>query len=82
MKLREDLMIEVGKFRHDLALMWSQTGGSLKAESRALTPVNMENQQAIMKKWNKKWGDHMHKPVIIGQDLDKNTIILALQKCQ
>lgn len=50
MKLREDLMIEVGKFRDDQALMWSQTGGSLKAESRALTPVNIENQQSIMKK--------------------------------
>lgn len=93
MKLREDLMIEVGKFRHDQTLMWSQAGGSLKADpygrwwvsvpmkERALTPVNIENQQSIMKKWNKKWDDHMHKPVIIEQDLDKNTIILALQKC-
>ncbi|UXP30779.1 GTP-binding protein [Reichenbachiella agarivorans] len=79
--------------RPDKALMWSQAGGSLKAEpygrwwaavplkERALNEAYMENQQDIMKKWDKKWGDRMNELVIIGQDLDKEAIAGALKKC-
>lgn len=79
--------------RPDQALMWSQAGGSLKADpygrwwatvsmkERALNQAYMENQQAIMKKWDKKWGDRMNELVIIGQDLDKASITSDLDHC-
>jgi len=79
--------------RPDQALLWSQAGGSLKAEpygrwwaavpmkERAINQAYMENQQAIMKKWDKQWGDRMNELVIIGQDLDKEEITAALKKC-
>lgn len=79
--------------RPDQALMWSQAGGSLKAErygrwwaaismkERALNLSYMENQPAIMKKWDKKWGDRINELVIIGQDMDKEQITSALEHC-
>lgn len=79
--------------RPDQALMWSQAGGSLKAEpygrwwaavpytERALNAAYMENQSEIMKKWDKKWGDRMNELVIIGQDLDQAAITENLRKC-
>ncbi|MBL3658832.1 GTP-binding protein [Fulvivirga sediminis] len=79
--------------RPDHALLWSQAGGSLKAEiygrwwasvplkERAMNPAYMENQEAIMAKWNKKWGDRMNELVIIGQDLDEKAISAQLFDC-
>ncbi|UXX78810.1 GTP-binding protein [Reichenbachiella carrageenanivorans] len=79
--------------RPDQALMWSQAGGSLKADpygrwwasvpmkERAQNQAYMENQQVIMKKWDEKWGDRMNELVIIGQDMDEKSITDALKKC-
>lgn len=75
------------------ALLWSQAGGSLKAESfgiwwaaysereRRNNPSFVENKRLIMEKWNPKYGDRMNELVIIGQDLDEKTITKELQAC-
>jgi len=79
--------------RPEQALMWSQAGGSLKAEvygrwwaavplkERALNPLYMENQELIMQKWDKKFGDRKNELVIIGQDLDEEKIKNELTGC-
>ncbi len=79
--------------RPDQALLWSQAGGSLKAErygrwwasvplkERVHNPSYMENQDTIMKKWDKKYGDRMNEIVIIGQKLDEQKIIKELKAC-
>lgn len=79
--------------RQENAILWSQAGGSLKAEiygrwwasvpmkQRAMNPAYMENQDHIQEKWNKKWGDRMNELVLIGQDMDKEKITTDLDKC-
>ncbi len=79
--------------RPNQALMWSQAGGSLKAESygrrwasvplneKATNPYYMENQEDIMKKWDKKYGDRMNEIVIIGQELNEEKITNELKDC-
>lgn len=79
--------------RSGQALLWSQAGGSLKAEpygrwwasvpmkERAMNPAYMENQDLIMEKWDKQWGDRMNELVIIGVDLDKEAITIELENC-
>lgn len=75
------------------ALLWSQAGGSLKAEvygrwwaalsykERAINPDYIEHQDAIMQKWDKKWGDRKTELVLIGQHMDKEVIRKALDVC-
>jgi G3E family GTPase len=79
--------------RPENVLMWSQAGGSLKAEvygrwwasvpfkERALNPSYMEFQDEIMKKWDKEWGDRMTELVLIGQLMDEEKITKELQAC-
>lgn len=79
--------------RPDHALLWSQAGGSSKAEvygkwwatvsmkDRANSKAFMENQDIIQKKWNKTWGDRLNELVIIGQELDKEKVTAELQAC-
>lgn len=79
--------------RPDNAILWSQAGGSLKAEiygrwwasvpmkQRALSESYLENQDAIQKKWDKQWGDRMTELVLIGQDMDKEKIVSDLDSC-
>ncbi|GAA5022217.1 GTP-binding protein [Marivirga lumbricoides] len=79
--------------RPDNALMWSQAGGSLRAEiygrwwaavpfkERAMNPSYMEFQDQIMEKWDKVWGDRMTEIVLIGQALDHEKIKQDLNKC-
>ncbi len=79
--------------RPDKAILWSQAGGSLKAEiygrwwasvpmkERAMSQAYIENQALIQEKWDKKWGDRMNELVFIGQDMDKEKIIADLNDC-
>ena len=79
--------------RPDEALLWSQAGGSSKAEvygkwwaslslsQRANSEAYLENQHHIQKKWNKIWGDRLNELVIIGQNLDKEKVTQELEAC-
>lgn len=79
--------------RGDDALLWSQAGGSSKAElygkwwasvplaARLKHPVYLENKAALQKKWHATWGDRLNELVIIGQDLDIDRIKQELTHC-
>lgn len=79
--------------RPEQALMWSQAGGSLKAEpygrwwasvpmrERALNEAYMENQELIMQNWDKQFGDRNNELVIIGQELDQEQLSKELETC-
>jgi len=79
--------------RPDQVLLWSQAGGSTKAEvygkwwasvplkERAKSAAYMENQDFIQKKWDKTWGDRLNELVIIGQHLDKEKVTRELEDC-
>jgi G3E family GTPase len=79
--------------RPDKAILWSQAGGSLKAEiygrwwadiptlERETNPIFIESQEQIMEKWDSKWGDRLIELVFIGQNLDKEQITADLNNC-
>lgn len=79
--------------RFDVAVSWSQAGGSLKAEpvgvwwasmpftKRINFPAFLEIQDRIEQTWDKRFGDRMNELVIIGQDLDETRIKNELGKC-
>lgn len=48
---------------------------------RAMYPSFAENQEFIESKWDKTWGDRQNEMVFIGQDLDKEQMLLHLEKC-
>ena len=79
--------------RPDNAVLWSQAGGSLKADiygrwwasvpvkQRAMSEAYMEHQDYLQQKWDKQWGDRLNELVFIGQDMDKDQILADLEKC-
>lgn len=79
--------------RPDFALLWSQAGGSVRAEpygkwwasvpmrERAKNVAYMENQDHIQRKWHRTWGDRQNEIVIIGKDLDKQLVTQRLNEC-
>ncbi len=79
--------------RSDKAILWSQAGGSLKAEiygrwwasvplkQRAMSQAYIENQEEIQSKWDEKWGDRMNELVFIGQDMDQGSITADMDAC-
>lgn len=79
--------------RPDEVLLWSQAGGSSRAEvygkwwasmplsQRAQRDDYLENQDEIQKKWDKTWGDRINELVIIGQHMDASKIEKELERC-
>jgi G3E family GTPase len=79
--------------RPNEAILWSQAGGSSKAEpygkwwastsmaQRAASADYLENQEEIMKKWDRDFGDRINELVIIGTDLKREVIEQELSSC-
>lgn len=79
--------------RKDVAISWSQAGGSVKAEQAGVWWASMpyakritflsyvENQTYIESKWDKVFGDRVNELVIIGQDLIVKDIEQELGNC-
>lgn len=75
------------------ALVWSQAGGSLRADSAGVWWSSMpfdkrtqymafiENQQHIEAGWDKTYGDRKNEIVFIGQDMDEALIKQELDDC-
>ncbi len=79
--------------RPEQALVWSQAGGSLRADSagiwwssmpyekRIRYAVFVENQKIIELGWDKTFGDRKNEIVFIGQDMDEAKIRTDLDNC-
>ncbi len=79
--------------RPEQALVWSQAGGSLRADSAGVWWSSMpfekriryvafvENQRQIEADWDGTFGDRKNEIVFIGQDLDEENIRSALDAC-
>lgn len=79
--------------RPEQALVWSQAGGSLKAdpagvwwssmplESRLQYPAFVENQVEIDSEWHSTFGDRKNEIVFIGLELNKEQITSELNLC-
>ena len=75
------------------ALVWSQAGGSLRADSagvwwssmtmteRMRYMVYVENQDHIESGWDETFGDRKNEIVFIGQDMDEEKIRKGLDAC-
>lgn len=75
------------------ALNFSQAGGSSRLEragvwwcsmpfnERMRYPSFVHNQTIIEERWNKQWGDRINELVFIGQDIDKQKMIVDMEKC-
>ena len=79
--------------RPDSALVWSQAGGSLRAEPAGIWWDSMSklernqhasfqtNEEYIMSRWDKDYGDRINEIVFIGQDMAKEEILQELDDC-
>lgn len=75
------------------AILWSQAGGSSKAEmygkwwasmslaQRVARADFMNNQETLLKKWDRELGDRMNEIVMIGTDLSAEQVTVLLTKC-
>ena len=79
--------------RPDDALNFSQAGAVSRVESAGVWWCSMafkeriryaayvNNKDIIEGRWSRQWGDRMNELVFIGQDLDKERMIVDLQQC-
>lgn len=79
--------------RPDKAINWSQAGGSINAEpagvwwdslsklERNQHPAFQANEERIMSRWTKAFGDRMNELVFIGQNFDKDELYEELESC-
>ena len=79
--------------RPDQALVWSQAGGSLKADGAGVWWASMnfekrmqhlsfvQNQKEIESDWDKNFGDRKNELVFIGQKMDEQFIRKELDYC-
>lgn len=79
--------------RKDEALLLSQAGGSIVVErigswwasfpttERNQHPSFQANEEYIMGRWDKMWGDRMNEIVFIGQDMDEKKIRQEMEYC-
>ena len=79
--------------RSSQALLWSSAGGSCKADSAGVWWASMtfsqrinnasfnENKDQIELDWDALYGDRKIELVFIGQHLDKEGMIVQLNKC-
>ncbi|NRB50251.1 MAG: GTP-binding protein [Saprospiraceae bacterium] len=79
--------------RPEQALVWSQAGGSLRADSagvwwssmpyqqRIQYAVFVDNQAIIESGWDSDFGDRKNEIVFIGQDMDESRIRKDLEAC-
>ena len=79
--------------RPNIAISFSQAGGSSRIESAGVWWASMnysermnyvafiDNQEYINEKWDQKWGDRLTELVFIGQDMNKEQIVMDLEKC-
>jgi len=79
--------------RPDVAINWSQAGGSVNAEpagvwwdslskiERNQHPSFLANEERIMSRWTKEFGDRLNELVFIGQGLDKEGLYKELEAC-
>ena len=75
------------------AINFSQAGGSSRLEKAGVWWASMtfnerlkyqsfaDNREYIESKWSKQWGDRMNELVFIGQDIEKEKMIVDLEKC-
>jgi len=78
--------------RRETALNWSQAGGSMRVEragvwwdsmpkiERNSHPVFQQNEEVIMSRWDKTWGDRMNEIVFIGINMEEEQIRLNLSR--
>lgn len=79
--------------RKNEALLLSQAGGSIVVErigswwasfptkERNQHPSFQANEEYIMERWDKIWGDRMNEIVFIGQDMDEKKIRQEMEYC-
>jgi len=79
--------------RPDIAISFSQAGGSVRLESagswwssmpedvRYQYPVYAEVRGELMKRWHPQWEDRKNELVFIGQNLEKEKCIAELEAC-
>lgn len=79
--------------RPDLAISFSQAGGSVRLESagswwssmpeqqRAQYPAYAEVRSELLKRWHPEWEDRKNELVFIGQHLEKEQYLAELESC-
>lgn len=79
--------------RKNEALLLSQAGGSIVVErigswwasfsikERNQHPSFQANEEYILSRWDKTWGDRMNEIVFIGQDMDEKKIRQKMEYC-